>query len=61
MNKLVYLGLSLLEISKTLLYEFRYDYIKPKYQNNAKLCYMDTHSFIINIKVGDVYMLYGYS
>ena len=41
MNKPVYLGLSILEISKTLMYEFWYDYIKPKYQNNAKLCYMD--------------------
>ena len=49
MNKPVYLGLSILEISKTLMYEFWYDYIKPKYQNNAKLCYMDTDSFIIII------------
>ena len=46
MNKPAYLGLSILEISKTLMYEFWYDYIKPKYQNNAKLCYMDTDSFI---------------
>ena len=37
MNKLVYLGMSILEISKTLMYEFSYGYIKPKYQNNAKL------------------------
>ena len=50
MNKPVYLGISILEISKTLMYEFWYDYIKPKYQNNAKLCYMDTDSFIIYIK-----------
>ena len=50
MNKPVYLDLSILEISKTLLYEFWYDYIKPKYQDNAKLCYMDTDSFFINIK-----------
>ena len=41
-NKSVYLGLSTLEICKTLMYEYWYDYIKPKYQNNAKLCYMDT-------------------
>ena len=33
------------------MYEFWYDYIKPKYQNNAKLCYVDTDSFIININV----------
>ena len=55
MNKPVYLGLSILEISKTLIYEFRYDYIKPKYQDNVKLCYMDTDSFIIHIKTEDVY------
>ena len=42
MNKPVYLGLSILEISKTLMYEFRYDYMKPKYDDNVKLCYMDT-------------------
>ena len=51
----VYLGLSILEISKTLMYEFWYDYIKPKYQNNAKLCYMDTDSFIIRINTEDFY------
>ena len=55
MNKSVYLGLSILEISKTLMHEFWYDYIKPKYQNNAKLCYMDTDSFIINVKREDFY------
>ena len=54
-NKPVYLGLSVLEISKTFMYEFWYDYIKPKYQNNAKLCYMDTDSFIIHIKTEDFY------
>ena len=42
MNKPVYLGLSILEISKTLMYEFCYDYMKPKYDDNVKLCYMDT-------------------
>ena len=50
-----YIGLSILEISKTLMYEFWYDYIKPKYQNNAKLCYMNTNSFIIYIKAEDFY------
>ena len=47
MDKSVYLGLSILEISKILMFEFWYNYIKPKYQNNAKLCYMDTDSFKI--------------
>ena len=54
-NNPVYLGSSILEISKTLMYEFWYDYDKPKYQINAKLCYMDTSSFIINIKTKDFY------
>ena len=65
MNKPIYLGMSILDISKTLMYEFWYDYIKPKYQrsctkrsctqNRAKLCYMDTDSFIIHIKTEDFY------
>ena len=55
MNKPVHLGLLILKISKTLMYELWYDYIKPKYQNNARLCYMDTESFIINIKTEDFY------
>ena len=45
MNKPIYLGLSILEISKTLMYEFWYDYMKPKYNDNVKLCYMDKDSF----------------
>ena len=55
MNKPVYLGLSILGISKIFMYKFWYDYIKPKYQYNVKLCYMDIDSFIIHIKTGDVY------
>ena len=55
MNKPIYLGLSILEISKTLMYEFWYDYMKPKYNDNVKLCYTDTDSFIINIKTNDFY------
>ena len=55
MNKPIYLGLSILEISKTLMYEFWYDYMKPKYNDNVKLCYMDTDSFIMNIKTNDFY------
>ena len=54
-SKSVYLGLSILAISKTLMHEFWYDYIKPKYQNNAKLCYIDTDSFIVYIKTENVY------
>ena len=55
MNKPIYLGLSILEISKTLMYEFWYDYMKPKYNDKVKLCYMDTDSFIMNIKTNDFY------
>ena len=55
MNKLMYLGMSILDISKTLMYEFWYDYIKSKYQDKAKLCYMDTGSFVIHIKTEDFY------
>ena len=55
MNKPIYLGLSILEINKTLMYKFWYDYMKPKYANNVKLCYMDTDSFIMNIKTNDFY------
>ena len=47
MNKPVYLGLSILELSKILMYEFWYDYVKPKYFEKAKLCYMDTGSFFL--------------
>ena len=55
MNKPIYLGLSILEISKILMYEFWYDYMKPKYNDNVRLCYMDTDSFIMNIKTNDFY------
>ena len=55
MNKPIYLRLSILEISKILMYGFWYDYIKPKYNNNVKLYYTDTDSFIINIKTNDFY------
>ena len=55
MNKPIYLGLSILEISKILMYEYWCDYMKPKYDNNVKLCYMDTDSFIMNKKTNDFY------
>ena len=53
MNKPIYLGQAILDISKTLMYEFCYDYIKPKYEDKARLCYMDTDSFVIHIKTKD--------
>ena len=55
MNKPVYLGMSMLDISKTLMYKFWYDYIKPKHGDRAKLCYTDTDSFIIHIMIEDFF------
>ena len=55
MNKPIYLGLSILEIRKILMYEFWYDYMKPKCDNNVTLCYMDTDSFIMDMKTNDFY------
>ena len=55
MNKPVYLELSILHLSKILMYEFWYDYVKPKYGKKAKLCYMDTNIFIVYIKTDNIY------
>ena len=55
MNKPIYLGQSIVDISKILMYEFWYNYIKPKYDDKARLCYMDTDSFVIYIKTEDFY------
>ena len=55
MNKPIYLGLSILDISKITMYEFWYDYVKIKYEDKAQLCYMDTDSFVVNIKTKDFY------
>ena len=54
-NKPFYLGLSILELSKILMYEFWYDYVKPKCDEKRKLCYMNTDSFIVCIKTDDIY------
>ena len=50
MNKPVCLNLLILELRKIFSYDFWYDYAKPKYEEKAKLCYMDTGSFIVYIK-----------
>ena len=55
MKKLVHLGLSILELSKILMYEFLHDYVKPKYGEKIKLCYIDTDSFIVYIKTDNIY------
>ena len=55
MNKPVYLGISILALSKILIFEFWYDYVNPKYTEKLKLCYMGTDSFIVYIKIDDIY------
>ena len=54
-NKLVYLGLSILDLSKTVMYDFWYDYLKSKYGENAKLCYINTSSFIVHVNAKYIY------
>ena len=57
MNKPLYLGQAILDISKTLMYEFWYVYIKPKYGDKVRLCYTDTDSFIMHIKTEEFYKI----
>ena len=56
MNKPVYLGLPILDPIKTVMYECWYDYVKAKYGENSKLCYIDTDSFIAHVKTDDIYI-----
>ena len=55
MDKPIAVGQAILDISKVLMYEFYYDYLKPKYQDKVKLCYMDTDNFILQIQTDDFY------
>ena len=55
MNKFVYLGLSILDLTKPVMYEFWYDYVKPKCDENANICYMETDSLIVHVKTYDIY------
>ena len=50
MNKPVYLGQAILDLSKTLMHEFHCDYMRPRYGSKVKLCYMDTDSFVYEIE-----------
>ncbi|XP_057296231.1 uncharacterized protein LOC130625182 [Hydractinia symbiolongicarpus] len=55
MNKLVYIGQAILDISKLIIYEFHYDFMLPKYGSKLQLCYMDTDSFVYHIRTEDFY------
>ena len=55
MNKPIYLGQAILDLSKIIMYEFHYDYMKPKYGDHLKLCYMETDSLIYRIQTEDFY------
>ena len=55
MNKLVYLGQAILDLRKTLMYEFQHDYMRSEYGSKVKLCYVDTDSFVYEIETEDVY------
>ena len=54
-NNLVYLGVSILDLSKTVMYDFWYNYLKSKYGENAKLCYINTNSFMVHVKAKYIY------
>ena len=55
-NKRFYLGLSILDLSKTIAYEFWHDYVKRKYSKKVKFCYMNTSNFLVLLKTDDIYM-----
>ena len=60
MNKPVYLGQAILDLSKTLMYEFHYDFMRPKYGSKVKLCYVDTDGFVYEIEAEDTRTLQVY-
>ena len=55
LNKPAYIGICILELSKVLMFEFHYDYIKKKYDNNSTLLLIDTDSLMYGIKTEDIY------
>ena len=55
LNKPIYLGMSILDLSKTLMYRFHYDYVKPKYGDNANLLFTDTDSLCYEIRTKDFF------
>ena len=59
MNKPVYVGQAILDLSKIVMYEFHYDFMKAKYSENLKLCYMDTDSLVYHIKTESSVQRFG--
>ena len=55
LNKSIYINIFILNYSKIHIYLFYYDVLKPKYQNNIKLVYIDTDSYVIRIKINNLY------
>ena len=55
LSKHLYLGLSILDLSETVIYELCCDYLKTKYGENINLCYVDAGSFIVHVKTDDIY------
>ena len=55
MNKPVYLDVPIVHLSKTVMYQFWYNYVNTKYDEKAKLCYIDTDSLIVHVKTDDTY------
>lgn len=55
LNRPIYIGQAVLDISKTIMYNFHYNYIKRKFGDRAQLCFTDTDSFLYDIKSVDVY------
>ena len=54
-NKPDYLGICILDLSKTLMYDFHYNYIKPKYGAKAKFSFTDTDKLMYEIQTEDFY------